>query len=195
VTRFNAAIAWFARIAAGTFYVTEFTRPAWHQTGLLLSMVATEILMSRLVATFALTLLVVSVSHADVYRFVDSKGQVQYTDRPETLPAELLAKLKSQRTDNSALADRVAADLKARDAAAKVQQTSSNAAAEKAKADQATAADKANRCTQARSHYAGLTTTGRVYTVDDKGERSYMDDAQLEKARATAKEQMDTWCN
>jgi len=151
--------------------------------------------MSRLVAAFALTLLVVSVSQADVYRFVDSKGQVQYTDRPETLPAELLAKIRSQRTDDSALADRVAADLKARDAAAQAQQDASKAAAEKAKADQVTAADKANRCTEARSRYAGLITTGRVYTVDDKGERSYMDDSQLEKTRATAKEQMDTWCN
>lgn len=151
--------------------------------------------MSRYLAAFALSLVAVSASQADVYRFVDSKGQVQYTDRPETLPAELLAKLKSQRTDNSAIADRVAADLKARDAASKAQDTAAKTEAEKARADQTTAADKANRCAQARNRYAAVTNTGRVYTVDDKGERSYMDDAQLEKARATAKEQMDTWCN
>jgi hypothetical protein len=151
--------------------------------------------MPRLIAAFALSLLAVSVSQADVYRFVDSHGQVQYTDRPETLPAELLNKIRSQRTDNSALADRVAADLKARDAAVKAQESSSKAVADKAKADQVTAADKANRCTEARSHYAAVSTTGRVYTVDAKGERSYMDDSQLEKTRATAKEQMDTWCN
>jgi hypothetical protein len=151
--------------------------------------------MSRFAAAFALSLIAVSVSQADVYRFVDSKGQVQYTDRPETLPAELLAKIRSQRTDNSVLADRVAADLKARDAAAKAQEGANKAATDKAKAEQVTAADKANRCTQARNNYAAVTNTGRVYTVDDKGERSYMDDAQLEKTRAAAKEQMDTWCN
>lgn len=150
---------------------------------------------SHMAATLALSVLAVSASQADVYRFIDSKGQVQYTDKPETLPAELLARLKSQRTDNAAIADRVAADLKARDAAAKTQEAASKTAAEKVKADQVTAADKANRCTQARSQYAAVTTTGRVYTVDEKGERSYMDDAQLEKSRATAKEQMDTWCN
>jgi hypothetical protein len=46
-------------------------------------------------AAFALSLLAVSASHADVYRYVDKDGHVQYTDKPETLPAELLAKLKS----------------------------------------------------------------------------------------------------
>jgi Domain of unknown function (DUF4124) len=158
-------------------------------------MVALESFMSRLVAAFALSLLAVSASQADVYRFVDSNGQVQYTDRPETLPAELLAKIKSQRTDNSALADRVAADLRARDTAAKTQEASGKVAADKAKADQVTAADKANRCTQARNHYASVTSTGRVFTVDDKGERSYLDDSQLDKTRAAAKQQMDTWCN
>lgn len=151
--------------------------------------------MSRFTATLALSLLAVSTTQADVYRFVDSKGQVQYTDRPETLPAELLAKIKSQRTDNSALADRVAADLRARDAAAKTKEASDKAAADKAKAEQVTATDKANRCTQARNQYASVTGTGRVFTMDAKGERAYMDDAQLEQARATAKEQMDTWCN
>ncbi|MGE0114894.1 MAG: DUF4124 domain-containing protein [Steroidobacteraceae bacterium] len=151
--------------------------------------------MSRLTAVLALSIIAVSVSQADVYRFVDSKGQVQYTDRPETLPAELLARIKSQRTDNSALADRVAADLKARDAAAKSQEAANKAAADKQKAEQLTAADKANRCTQARGRYESVTTTDRVYSLDAKGERVYMDSQQLDKARATAKEQVDMWCN
>lgn len=151
--------------------------------------------MLRLTTLLALSLLTVAVSQADVYRYVDKNGQIQYTDRPETLPAELLAKIKAQRTDNSVVADRVAADLKARDAAAKAQEAASKAAADKQKAAQITAEDKANRCTQARGRYESVTTTGRVYSLDAKGERVYMDDKQLEQARAAAKEQMDTWCN
>ncbi len=150
--------------------------------------------MLRITTLFALSLIAAGISHADVYRYVDKNGNVQYTDKPEQLPAELLAKLKSQRTDNSALADRVAADLKARDAVAKTQDAASKEAAEKAKAAATTAADKADRCTRARNQYANVSQTGRVYTLDDKGERVYMDDAQLEASRVTAKEQMDTWC-
>jgi len=151
--------------------------------------------MSRFVAAFALSLLAVSTGHADVYRFVDSKGQVQYTDRPETLPAELLAKIKSQRTDNAALADRVAADLKARDAAAKVQQEADKASADGKKAAQSTAADKAERCNKARERYDNVMNAQRLYSTDDKGERTYMDDKQTDQARASAKQMMDTWCN
>jgi hypothetical protein len=151
--------------------------------------------MLRIAVVVALSLAAVSASQADVYRFVDSNGQVQYTDRPETLPAELLAKIKSQRTDNSVLADRVAADLKARDAAAKAQEAANKEMADKQKATQITATDKANRCTQARARYESVTTTDRVYSLDAKGERVYMDDKQLEKSRSSAKEQVDTWCN
>jgi hypothetical protein len=151
--------------------------------------------MPRLIAAFALSLLAVSASQADVYRFVDNKGQVQYTDRPETLPAELLAKIKSQRTDNSALADRVAADLKARDAAAKTQEASDKASTDGKKAAQSTAADKAERCTKARERYDGVMNAQRIYSTDDKGERTYMDDKQTDQARASAKQMMDTWCN
>jgi hypothetical protein len=139
--------------------------------------------------------LLISTAHADVYRYVDKDGTVKYTDKPELLPAELLAKIKSQRTDNSAVADRVAADLKARDDAAKAQANEDKQAAEKKNAEQVTAADKANRCTQARGRYESITTTGRVYTLNDKGERVYMDDNQLDQARKSAKEQVDTWCN
>lgn len=143
----------------------------------------------------ALTGLVLVPAHADVYKYTDKDGTVKYTDKPELLPAELLAKIKSQRTDNAVLADRVAADLKARDDAAKTQPDADKAAAEKKKAEQLKAADKADRCTQARGRYESITTTGRVYTLDSKGERVYMDDNQLDQARKTAKEQMDTWCN
>ncbi len=139
--------------------------------------------------------LVTSVAHGDVYRYVDKDGTVKYTDKPELLPAELLAKIRSTRTDNSAVADRVAADLKARDDAAKSQSANEQAATEKKQADAAKEADKANRCLQARNRYASLNATGRVFSVDEKGERQYMDDKQLDQSRASAQKDMDTWCN
>ena len=151
--------------------------------------------MLRLITLLALGLLAVTNSQADVYRYIDKNGQVQYTDKPELLPAELLAKLKSQRTDNSAIADRVAADLKARDTAAKIEETATKSKADKQKAIEATAADKADRWIQARGRYESLNNSSRVYSVDAKGERVYMDDKQIEQSRTAAKQQMDTWCN
>ncbi len=154
--------------------------------------------MSRLVASLAFSLafsLFTTVSHADVYKYTDANGQVKYTDKPEMLPAELLAKIKSQRTDNSALADRVAADLKARDAATKAQEAASKNSADTRKATESTAADKAERCTKARERYESVMSAQRLYSTDAAGERTYMDDKQTDQARASAKQLMDTWCN
>lgn len=142
------------------------------------------------VASFA----IVTASHADVYKFVDNKGQVQYTDRPDTLPAQRLS-VQTQRTDTVAVSERVAEEAKQRDAANQAQQAADKNAADKSKAQQNTTADKADRCTKARERYDQVMTAQRLYTTDDKGERVYMDDKQIDQTRASAKQMMDTWCN
>ena len=146
-----------------------------------------------LLLTLGLSLL--TTASAEIYKYIDEHGQVQYTDKPALLPKEAPIKKQTPPSDNAALADRVAADLKARDAAAKAQAATKQAEAEKKKADELTAADKAERCVQARGKYENLTTSHRVYTLDAKGERVYLDDKQIEQSITAAKEQMDTWCN
>jgi len=125
-----------------------------------------------------------TVSVADVYRFVDSKGQVQYTDRPDTLPAELLKNTK--RTDPAEVAKETE-DLTNRAAAQK--------SPEKTTSNVDTAADKAERCAKARERYEQVMTARRLYSQDEKGERTYMGDKEIDKTRADAKQMMDTWCN
>ena len=134
-------------------------------------------------------------AHADVYRYVDRDGTVKYTDKPETLPAELLAKIKSQRTDNADVADRVAADLQARDAATAQSQADAAKQADAKKAALNTAEDKAERCTKARERYDNVMNAQKLYTTNESGEREYMDSAQIDQTRASAKQMMDTWCN
>lgn len=146
-----------------------------------------------LLLTLGLSLL--TTASAEIYKYIDEHGQVQYTDKPPLLPKEAPIKKQTQPTDNAALADRVAADLKARDAAARAQAAAKQAETEKKKADELTAADKADRCVQARGKYENLTTSHRVYSLNDKGERVYFDEKQIEQSIAAAKEQMDTWCN
>ncbi len=128
---------------------------------------------------------------ADVYKFVDDKGQVQYTDRPETLPAELLAKIKSQRTDKSAVADRTAAEQQQNDASNANQAN----ADDNKKAQKTNAADKADRCAKARERYDQVMSAQQIYSTNDKGERVNMDEKQVDQTRASAKQLMDTWCN
>lgn len=130
---------------------------------------------------------------ADVYKYTDEKGNVQYTDKPRILPAELM-RMQSKPTDEAAAQARTAAELK------RSQELMSNAGKSDAqKADEKAAAelsakDKADRCVKARERYESYMNSQRLYKAGPNGEREYLDDAQLTSSRQTAKESMDELC-
>lgn len=135
--------------------------------------------------------LLATAAVADVYKYVDANGHVQYTDKPELLPAEILARIRSQRTDNASVAERTAAQQQQYESINSSQAT----ADDKSKTQKNTAADKAERCTKARERYEQVISAQRLYTQNEKGEKTFMDEKEVDKARAAAKQLMDTWCN
>jgi hypothetical protein len=131
--------------------------------------------------------------HADVYKYTDPNGNVQYTDKPHTLPAERL-NVRSQKTDTVALAERQAADMQRMQAASTVRQTANAQNADAKAAGELTAKDKAERCVKARERYDSFMTSQRLYETQANGERRYLSDAELTAARTTAKSAMDELC-
>src|SRR3954451_10739163 len=110
--------------------------------------------MLRTVATLTLaasTLLALQ-SHADVYKYKDDKGNVLYTDKPATLPAERL-NVQSQKTDMVAAQSRQDAEMKRLQNADSSRQQANKEQTEQQQAAQLTAKDKAEKCTQARDRY------------------------------------------
>jgi len=141
-----------------------------------------------LMTTLAACTLFQAFAHADVYRFTDEKGQVQYTDKPQVLPAERLS-VQSQRTDMVAIQARTDAAAASKDGA--------NKAAAQVNAKQAselTAKDKVERCVKARERYDQYMNSQRLYKTLPNGERSYLNDAELDAARAAAKVSMEEFC-
>lgn len=130
---------------------------------------------------------------ADVYRYVDEKGNVQYTDKPATLPAERLS-VQSQKTDTVAAQQRQTDDLKRVQDAGKARDKANGAQAEQSEASQLTAKDKAERCTKARDRYETTMISRRLYQKGDDGERRYLSDAEITAARDSAKVTMDELC-
>jgi hypothetical protein len=149
--------------------------------------------MSRAVIGLVVTVVCILAlpATADVYKYVDKDGHPQFTDKPELLPAELLAKIKSQRTDSSTAAERSAAEQQQNESISAGQAN----AADKKKAQQTNAADKADRCAKARERYDQVMSAQSIYTTNEKGEKQYLDDKQQQQTRASAKQLMDTWCN
>jgi DNA helicase IV len=151
--------------------------------------------MLRTIATFTLatSVLLAVQAHADVYKYKDEEGNVLYTDKPATLPAERL-NVQSQKTDVVAAQTRQDADMKRMQDADKSRQQATNQQREQQQAGQLDAKDKAEKCTQARGRYDKYMNSQKLYTQEANGERRYLSSEELDAARASAKATMDVLC-
>lgn len=131
---------------------------------------------------------------ADVYKFKDDKGNVLYTDKPSTLPAERL-NIQSQKTDTVAAQTRQQEEMKRMQAADKAnQQPAGPLTSQQQQASQMSATDKADQCGKSRERYEKYSTSQRLYEMLPDGSRRYLSDAEIEAARASAKASMDVMC-
>jgi Domain of unknown function (DUF4124) len=145
--------------------------------------------------TLVAALLVAAGAQAgDVYVTKDAKGNIVYTDTPQTLPAEKVG-IASSSTDPSVVQKRYTDTMSqyAKDDAQETKAAASSADATKATA--MTAEDKAKRCTEARQRYQTMMDAQRLYEQDPSGERRYLDSPQIDAARANAKQVMDEFCS
>lgn len=151
--------------------------------------------MLRPLFTVALTasVLLSVQAQADVYKYTDEKGNIHYTDKPATLPAERL-NVQSQKTDVVALQARQAEEQQRMNAAAQARQQSAAEQADQRNAAELTATAKAEQCKKARERYDSYMNSQRLYEQQPDGERRYLSDAELDAARASAKASMDVLC-
>ena len=141
----------------------------------------------------AVLLVVAGPSFADVYRYVDAQGQVQYTDRPQTLPAERLD-IESRRTDIVQLNERIAAQKAQTEAADEARSAAQSQAADTREGAELSAKDKAERCAQARERFDKYTASHRLYEDLGDGQRRYLSDAEIDAARDGARRAMQELC-
>jgi hypothetical protein len=130
---------------------------------------------------------------ADVYKFKDDHGNVLYTDKPSTLPAERL-NIQSQKTDTVAVQARAQEEAQRLQDADKAAQQTSGANKDQQQATQLSATQKAEQCTKARQRYDTYMSSQRLYQQTPDGQRKYLSDDELTAARASAKASMDVMC-
>lgn len=130
----------------------------------------------------------------DVYVTRDAKGNVVYTDVPQTIPAEKIG-IASASTDPAAVQKRYSDQMKqyAQDDAAESKANAQQASAQKA--SELSAEDRAKRCTDARQRYETLMNSWRLYEQGPDGQRRYLTSEEIDAARASAKQSMDLFCS
>jgi hypothetical protein len=141
-----------------------------------------------------------TVGAQTVYKTVDEKGNVSYTDRPAlqqegdamsvdvvdlqiklTDPTVIAANREAANKDASA--NNVAADIRAEHAATEAEQQARN---------------KANRsatCARAKSRLQRYRENRRIYREGENGDREYLDDKALDAERASAARSVEEWCD
>jgi hypothetical protein len=130
----------------------------------------------------------------EVFVSKDAQGHPIYTDRPDSLPAERV-NVATKQTDKVDVQQRYAAEMKQYADADKAAAQTTKQATDTKQTQQLNAADKAKRCQEARTQYAALMNSHRVYEEGDKGERRYLDSKEIDAARVSAKSVMDEFCS
>jgi hypothetical protein len=150
--------------------------------------------MKPTVTLVAALLIAAGAQAGDVYVTKDAKGNPVYTDVPQTLPAEKVG-IANSSTDPAVVQKRYADTMSryAKDDAPDPKAAAKTA--DSAKASAMTAEDKAKRCTDARQRYQTMMDSQKLYEQDPNGERRYLDSAEIDAARANAKQVMDEFCS
>jgi hypothetical protein len=150
--------------------------------------------MKSIVTIVAVLALLGSAHAGEVFVTKDAKGQVVYTDRPESLPAEKL-KVSSKSTDTAEVANRYDTEMKGHAAADAAAANDAKKAADAKQVKEMTAVDKAKRCEESRQRYEHYMNAQRLYEPgESEGERHYLDDDEITAARDNAKKTMDEFC-
>ena len=144
-----------------------------------------------------LILLAANHAYAEVYKWVDSSGKVQYSDHP---PAS--NKTQKLKIDTSSSATQSPGNRKAPAASSmmdkEIEFRKRHVEAEEAEKKQEKQAREAKQkqenCGNARGNLRGLQESGRVVKYDDKGERSFLDDAARQQAIERAQKEVDASC-
>lgn len=162
--------------------------------------------MKRLSVAISLALCVALPASAEMYKWVDSNGKVQYSDKPP--PSNV--KVEKLRAPASAASTPAASETKGgtpKDAAKAGPKTGAEQeqAFRKRKLDaaktqeeeekkQAQARDKAENCRRANAAVAALQLGGRQQRLDSKGERVFLDEQQIGQELVKAQQEAATAC-
>ena len=173
---------------------------------------------NRLIITMAVLITLPSLSYAELYKWKDKNGQMQYTDTPppsnikredisgkkginatgkEPLSAVTNSQPVPAQGPNKELQKLVEKEQSTdpADAAAKIRQQNAEAEKKNKQEKEAQAKLKAENCKAAKANLESYAQGGRIYKMNEKGEREYLDDIALKRGEIKARGEVNQYCN
>jgi len=143
-----------------------------------------------------LVLALAAAAQAQQYKWVDKNGRTQYGDVPPPgvkatalRPAPAPAAQPAAKGAGKAPLTPAEQELEFR----RRQKEKDDAAMKEAQAKQASEAEKQN-CENAKQTLRTLESGQRITRTDEKGERYFLDEAQIARETARAREAVSSWC-
>lgn len=156
-------------------------------------------------ALFVIASLGAAAAQAQVYKCLDSNGTTVYSQNPcppsmkrETMsrggipPASAVAPADAGAGKASKSGPKTPAE---QEQAFRKRQQDEAKAAKGAEQKTVEAQAKEANCREAQKRLAQYEIGGRISQINDKGERYYMEDAQIETAKAQARAEVSQFCN
>lgn len=129
-----------------------------------------------------------------IYKWTDSNGKVHYGERPPS--GQQGKQMSIPRSSPYNAAPTAKPDNKSEAANKFLESVATERKEKKETADKSAKekeiADK--NCSNARRRVASLKQGGRRFTVDEQGERTYMDEAAIQSRLKTAQKNVEKWC-
>lgn len=155
-------------------------------------------------ALAAILALTAPLAAAQMYKWTDKDGKVQYSDRPppdaKTSPVQSTVGSVtgggSARAQGDAPQARTQAPLSIaeKDQAFRKRQMEAEEARTKQVAAEKHAKERTEQCGQARNRLAGLEAGGRIARFNEKGERVFLDDGQIEAEKGRIRKDVASLC-
>ena len=128
-----------------------------------------------------------------VYKWVDKDGNVHYgAEKPSTGAQELKVKSKPSSSSGTSEEQSSNGDEQTKKTDDKKAQVSSDK--EAAEIEKKNAEIRKKNCSNARKRAATIENGGRLYEVDESGERHYWDDDTRRSKQEEAEAQIKEWC-
>ena len=158
----------------------------------------------------ALLLTLPSLGNAEIYKWKDKNGTTRYSDTPppsnikqKTIGGKKAAKPAGEAPSATPASAPAIKDTEkdsppvpgsAEEEAAAKRQNTAEAEKKNKQEQEAEANRKAENCKVAKARYETYKQGGRVYKINEKGEREYMGDKDLQDGKAQAQKEMDENC-
>jgi hypothetical protein len=127
----------------------------------------------------------------EIYMWTDADGNIQYGDRPVE-GAVRITNIETKSTDNSQVQATTQARLDKKAAAMEEAEELDEIAREESLEE---AEASAAACESARTRLQNMLKSRRLYRKDDNGDRVYLDDSEMNAARAIVQSQVEDHCS